>query len=72
MINLHRLRGESFWLNPRHFELIEHHSNTCITLTNEKRYIVTETPDEIVDLIQKFEAGIALRITTKKNELKPL
>ncbi|MBX7056683.1 MAG: flagellar FlbD family protein [Leptospirales bacterium] len=58
MIELHRLKGEPFVLNHRLIELIENRPDTVITLTNERRYVVTESPQDIVRLIQEFERKI--------------
>ncbi len=66
MIQVHRIKGEPFWINHRKIELIEQHHDTIITLGNEHRFIVKENPKEIIDLIQKFEANIHYRIKKKK------
>lgn len=58
MIQLHKLRGDEFWLNHRLIETIEAGSDTRIVLTNEKKYIVKESPEEILHLVQQFEHRI--------------
>jgi len=59
MIELHRLKNkESFWLNHRHIEIVESLPDTVITLTNEKKYIVKETPEEIQNAILAYHKKI--------------
>ncbi len=58
MICLHRLRGQEFWINHRHIEYLEKKPDTVITLINEHRYVVKETPEEICDLVRVFEGRI--------------
>jgi len=52
MITLHKLNGESFILNSHHIEIIESKPDTVITLTNDRKYIVQETVDEVIEMIQ--------------------
>ncbi len=58
MILLHRLNKTAFYLNHRHIESVESTPDTIITLTNEKKYIVRETPEEIAALIEEYHKKI--------------
>jgi flagellar protein FlbD len=58
MILLHRLKGEEFHLNHRLIETVECIPDTVITLTNERKYLVREKPEEIFQLIQDYERKI--------------
>lgn len=58
MIELHRLNGIPFMLNHRHIELIEAHPDTVITLTNDRKYIVKESPDEVNNKIVEYHRKI--------------
>ena len=58
MIPLHRLNGSLFYLNHRHIEVIESLPDTVITLTNEKKYIVKESADEIAALVEAYHKKI--------------
>ncbi|MDH5657248.1 MAG: flagellar FlbD family protein [Spirochaetia bacterium] len=59
MIELHRLKNtDSFWLNHRHIEIVESLPDTVITLTNERKYIVKESPEEIEKLILAYHKKI--------------
>lgn len=58
MIALHRLKGEEFYLNHRLIETIERSPDTIITLTNERKYLVRENPEEVIELIKLYEQKI--------------
>ncbi|HOP63447.1 MAG TPA: flagellar FlbD family protein [Spirochaetota bacterium] len=51
IITLHKLNDESFFLNAYHVEIIESKPDTVITLTNDRKYIVKESPDEVIEMI---------------------
>jgi len=54
MIKVHRLNGEEFMLNERHIEIMEELPDTVVTLTNDRKYIVKESVDEILGLIREY------------------
>lgn len=58
MIHVTRLNGEEFILNSDLIERIDAHPDTHILLTDGTRYIVTETPREVVQQTQIFRAGV--------------
>jgi flagellar protein FlbD len=58
MILLHKLNNTPFYLNYRHIECYEAMPDTIITLTNEKKYLVKETPEEITHLVQEYHRKI--------------
>jgi flagellar protein FlbD len=58
MIELHRLNGDAFILNPHHIEVMESTPDTVITLTNEKKYIVRERIPEVVEKIREYDRQI--------------
>lgn len=58
MIDLHRLNGEVFTLNPQHIELMESTPDTVITLINDRKYIVKEKIPEIIAMIKEFNRDI--------------
>ena len=63
MIALHRLKGEEFFLNHRLIETIERSPDTLITLTNERKYMVREEPEEVLELIRVYERKILVYST---------
>jgi len=61
MIKLRRLNNSTFFLNHHHIEAMEASPDTIITLTNERKYIVRESLEEIIERIQDYESEIVLR-----------
>lgn len=55
MIILNRLNGTSFMLNSDLIEFIEETPDTVITLTNGRKYVVSDGIDEIVTKIVKYK-----------------
>jgi len=58
MIHLHKLNGEEFVLNASHIEVIDTTPNTVITLTNSKKYVVTESAEEVIRLAVEYKKEI--------------
>ena len=58
MIELHRLNGEVFTLNPQHIEVMESTPDTVITLTNDRKYIVRDRIPEIIEKIKGYNREI--------------
>ena len=66
MIALHRITqpDQEFFLNPDLIQVVEAHPDTVITLTNGSRYVVSETPAEVVELVQEQRAAVLTRALT--------
>ncbi len=58
MIHLHKLNGEAFILNASHIEVIDTTPNTVITLTNSKKFVVSESAEEVVRLTVEYKKDI--------------
>ena len=58
MIEVSRLNGERYHVNPNLIETLEETPDTVITLTNEKKLIVKEKVTEIVGKIVKYNQSI--------------
>lgn len=54
MILLHRLNGDEFALNADLVETIEERPDTTITLVNDRRYIVRESLEEVIQLTIEY------------------
>jgi flagellar protein FlbD len=54
MIELTRIDGTIFYLNPDLIELIEAMHDTHITLVNGHRYICADSPDTISERIAEY------------------
>jgi len=58
MIHLHKLNGEAFVLNASHIEVIDTTPNTVITLTNSKKYVVSESAEEVIKLTKDYKKEV--------------
>ncbi|HET7522129.1 MAG TPA: flagellar FlbD family protein [Bacillales bacterium] len=63
MVELTRLNGRKFTLNAFFIEQVESLPDTTITLTNGKKLVVREDPEQVQQQIQQFYQSIgAVRI----------
>ena len=67
MITLHRLNGDQFSLNANNIEIIEEKPDTTITLTNEKKYIVKEAMEEVLEKVVQYQRKIFFPENPGKN-----
>jgi flagellar protein FlbD len=58
MIEVTRLRGSKVVLNAELIETIEETPDTVITLINGKRYVVSESSEELVDRVIEYKRKI--------------
>ncbi|MDY6934094.1 MAG: flagellar FlbD family protein [Spirochaetota bacterium] len=67
MIILHKMNGDEFILNANHIETMEAKPDTVLTLTNDRKYLVKETIEEIIERIAEYQRSIYLGIETRIN-----
>lgn len=60
MIEVTRLNGEKYFLNPALIETIESRPDTVIKLTTDKKLIVKEDPSDIINRIIEYNRNIFL------------
>jgi flagellar protein FlbD len=60
VLQLTRLSGPTFALNPDLIERAEATPDTVVTLVNGSKYVVRESLDELVELIQAYRADIII------------
>ncbi|WP_426349142.1 flagellar FlbD family protein [Alloiococcus sp. CFN-8] len=58
MVYLTTIGKKQFVLNSEHIEKLEEVPETLITLTNGKKYLVLETPEEVIEKIISFKKKI--------------
>ena len=58
MINVTRLNRSSLVLNCDLIELIESSPDTVITLTNDRKLTVQETPDEVISRVREWRRSL--------------
>lgn len=59
MIQVRRLSGDQYYLNPLLVETVEATPDTIITLITGKKLLVKETAEEVVTLIKEFYQSIS-------------
>lgn len=62
MIELTKLNGEKFYLNPDHIEIIEMKPDTLITLINGRKHYANEPVDIIIDRIIRYKADLEIKL----------
>lgn len=72
MIRVTRLNGNGFVLNSDRIERMDANPDTVITLTDDTKYVVMESLDEVVQSIQTFRAEILLLAHRIEHEVDPL
>ena len=65
MIAVTKLNGEQFVVNAELVELAESTTDTIVSLTTGKKYMVKETVDEIIDRIIQYRRQISPFYETK-------
>lgn len=58
MIEVTRFKGSKIIINAELIETVEETPDTVITLTSGKRYIVSESAKEVVDLVIEYKSKI--------------
>jgi flagellar protein FlbD len=58
VIIVHRLRGEPMFLNTDLIESIEATPDTVVTLVDGRKFVVAETPEEVVQRTMGFRASV--------------
>jgi flagellar protein FlbD len=60
VIKVTRLNGTEYWLNPHVIETLEGRPDTTITLTNGKKLVVMEKPQEILEAIIGYRTRLGI------------
>lgn len=68
MIEVTRLNGKKFWLNPHLIEFMEETPDTVVSLITGKKVVVREKPKEILEEIILYRR----RLMDGGNEVVPI
>ena len=60
MIEVMRLDGKSYWVNPHMIESMESNPDLTLTMLSGKKIIVKNTPSEIIDKIIIYRKKIGI------------
>ena len=73
MIELHRLgQAEAFHLNPDLIVSVEAHPDTVIQLATGARVVVTESPQEVAELVRDWRVSITNAAWRERREPTPV
>ena len=61
MIEVTRLNGKKYWVNPHQIESMEENPDLTITLLSGKKVVVHETPEEIIESIVSYRKKIGMQ-----------
>jgi flagellar protein FlbD len=65
MIEVTRLNGKKYWINPHQIESMEENPDLTLTMLSGKTVVVKDTPQDVIDKIIAYRQ----RIGIYKNEL---
>ncbi|HAK69664.1 MAG TPA: flagellar protein FlbD [Treponema sp.] len=60
MIEVTRLNGKKYWINPHQIESMENNPDLTLTLLSGKKVVVKESPGEVVDKIVAYRRRIGV------------
>lgn len=58
MVSLHKLNGDPVTVNAELIQVIESLPDTVITFTDQRRLIVAETVDQVVDAVLEYRRQV--------------
>ncbi|MGP1594485.1 MAG: flagellar FlbD family protein [Treponema sp.] len=65
MVEVTRLNGSKYWINPHQIETVECNPDVTIRMLSGKSFVVKETPEQLIDAVVAYRQ----RIGMFKNEL---
>ncbi|MBO4387182.1 MAG: flagellar FlbD family protein [Treponema sp.] len=60
MIEVTRLNGKKYWINPHQIESMEQNPDLTLTLLSGKKVVVSDTPEEVVDKVVEYRRRIGI------------
>ena len=60
MVEVTRLDGKKYWINPHQVEYMEQTPDLTLTMLSGKKVVVRETPDEIIERIVAYRRKIGI------------
>lgn len=62
MIKVTNIKGKEFYLNCDKIEKIEVTPDTTVSLTSGTKYVVRETPEQLLSAIKAYKSSLALAL----------
>lgn len=60
MIEVTRLNGKKYWINPHQIESMEQNPDLTLTLLSGKKVVVSDTPEEVVNKVVEYRKRIGI------------
>ncbi|MBR6143617.1 MAG: flagellar FlbD family protein [Treponema sp.] len=60
MIEVTRLNGKKYWINPHQIESMEQNPDLTPTLLSGKKVVVSDTPEEVVNKVVEYRRRIGI------------
>ena len=60
MIEVTRLNGKKYWINPHQIESMEQNPDLTLTLLSGKKVVVCDTPEEVVNKVVEYRRRIGI------------
>ncbi|MCH5290394.1 MAG: flagellar FlbD family protein [Treponema sp.] len=60
MIEVTRLNGKRYWINPHQIESMEENPDLTVSLLSGKKVVVKDSPDEVIEKIVAYRRRIGL------------
>jgi len=60
MIEVTRLNGKKYWINPHQIESMEQNPDLTLTLLSGKKVVVRDSPEEVVDKVVEYRRRIGI------------
>ena len=61
MIEVTRLNGKKYWVNPHQIESMEQNPDVTLALLSGKKIVVKESPEEIIERIVIYRKKIGMQ-----------
>ncbi len=60
MVEVTRLDGKKYWVNPHQVEFMEQTPDLTLTMLSGKKVVVKESPDEVIEKIVSYRRKIGI------------
>ncbi|MCR5062534.1 MAG: flagellar FlbD family protein [Spirochaetales bacterium] len=60
MINVMRLDGKKYWVNPHMIESMETNPDLTLTMLSGRKLIIKDSPEEIIERITEYRRNIGI------------
>ncbi|MBQ7167060.1 MAG: flagellar FlbD family protein [Treponema sp.] len=60
MVEVTRLDGKRYWINPHQVEYMEETPDLTLTMLSGKKVVVRESPEEVIDRIVAYRRKIGI------------